>query len=88
MRDFFLFSVRYVLLVLVPVALFVGVVSRDLIFLVYGRSFVSAPFYLTLLVVMYLYMGVGMVVGNFLNGVGRTDITFRLNLLRFWLLFR
>jgi len=82
-ERFFLFSVRYVLLILVPVALFVGVVSRDLVFLVYGRSFVSAPFYLTLLVVMYLYMGVGMVVGGFLNGIGRTDITFRLSLLRF-----
>ena len=80
-ERFFRYSVKYVLLLVVSVALFVGVVSRDLVYLVYGRSFVLAPFYLTLLAVTYLYVGIAMVVNNFLNGIGRTDVTFRVSLL-------
>ena len=77
---FFRYSLRYVLLVIVPASMLVALVSRDLVYLVYGPQYSLAPFYLTLLVLTYLYMGFSLVVGSFFNGVGRTDVSFRVGL--------
>jgi len=82
-EKFFRYSLEYVLLLLVPVALFVGIVSKDLVFLVYGREFVPATSYLSFLITIYFYSGISIVINSFLNGVGRTDVTFRINLINF-----
>jgi len=57
------------LLVIVPVSVLVALVSRDLVYLVYGSQYSLAPFYLTLWVLTYLYMGFSLVVGSFLMGL-------------------
>ncbi|MHA1595079.1 MAG: flippase [Candidatus Baldrarchaeia archaeon] len=75
LREFFGFSLKYTLLLLVPGVLFIMVVSRELVYFVYGESFVTAPLYLSLLLVMYVFSGVGTIVLTFFNGVGRTKLT-------------
>ena len=80
LKKFFKYSLKYILLVIVPASVFVALVSKDLVYFVYGPQYSLAPFYLTLLVLTYLYMGFSLVVSSFFNGVGRTDISFRVGL--------
>lgn len=82
-EKFFHYSLKYVLLLLTPIALLVGIASRNLVFLVYGTDFISASSYITLLTITYFYGGVSMVINSFLNGIGRTNITLRVNVVNF-----
>jgi O-antigen/teichoic acid export membrane protein len=70
-------SVKYTTLLIIPLAVFVAVASRDLIRAIYGAAYTHAAIYLTLYVGTFLLAGIGsQVVGAFLNGVGRTKMTF------------
>jgi len=82
-ERFFHYSLKYILLLLTPVALLVGIASRNLVLLVYGTDFISASSYITLLTITYFYSGISMVINNFLNGIGRTDITLKVNVVNF-----
>mgnify|MGYP007013841508 CR=1 FL=1 len=55
------------MLVIVPASMLVALVSRDLVYFVYDFQYSLVPFYLTLLVLTYLYMGFLLVVGSFFN---------------------
>lgn len=69
-------SVKYTTLLIIPLAIFVAVASRDLIRAVYGVAYTYAAIYLALYVGTFLLTGVGsQVIGAFLNGVGRTKVT-------------
>lgn len=61
-------------------AVAVAVLSRDLIRAVYGASYSYASIYLTLYAGIFILTGLGYyVVGNFLNGVGRTRETLKIS---------
>ncbi len=70
-------SVKSTTLLIIPLAVFVAVASRDLIRAIYGAAYTHAATYLTLYVGTFLLAGIGsQVIGAFLNGVGRTKVTF------------
>jgi O-antigen/teichoic acid export membrane protein len=81
LRKFFRYSLKYILLVIVPASMLVALISKDLVYFLYGVKYSLAPFFLTLLVLTYLYIGFSLVVSSFFNGIGRTEISFRISLM-------
>mgnify|MGYP000088291816 CR=1 FL=1 len=74
-------SVRYSALLMVPLSVAVMILSPQLMEIIYGHEYLWAATYLTLYVVIFLYVGLGYgVLGSLFNGVGETGLTLRLNL--------
>jgi O-antigen/teichoic acid export membrane protein len=82
--NLFKFSVKYTAILIVPVSLMVAILSKDIIFTLYGRVYNSAPFFLSLYVLTNLYAGLGSVVFSHLfNGAGETRLSFYSTLINF-----
>jgi O-antigen/teichoic acid export membrane protein len=78
----FLLAVKYSSLILIPASVAVIVFSQDLVALTYGRGYVLAPQYLTILSSYYLLTGLGLtVIGSLLNGVAATRTVLKMNAL-------
>jgi stage V sporulation protein B len=78
----FLLAVKYSALILTPASVAVMVFSQDLMVLTYGRGYVLAPQYVTILSALYLLTGLGLtVIGSFLNGVAATRTVLKMNAL-------
>ncbi|MEM1797454.1 MAG: oligosaccharide flippase family protein [Zestosphaera sp.] len=63
---------KYMSIFTVQVALMIGVFSQDVIRLIYGRLYVTAPLYLTLMSVGYVYAPFTVTLSALLSGLGRT----------------
>ena len=82
LRLVFQNAVKYAALVTVPVTAALIVLSHQLVQIIYGNSYQFAPLLLRLYIINYLFVGIGNItVGNFLNGQGKTRVTFLRNLL-------
>jgi len=66
-------SVTYMTLLIVPVAVLVAVLSGDLIHVLFGNAYVSAPTLLSIYAAVYLFTAIGYQANTaFLAGVGKT----------------
>jgi stage V sporulation protein B len=82
LRTMFELSVKYVTVLVLPIAVFVAALSKDFIRAVYGTGYIYASTYLAFYVCLFLLTGVGYyVVSNFLNGIGKTKETFKMTLI-------
>ncbi|MEM3464926.1 MAG: oligosaccharide flippase family protein [Candidatus Bathyarchaeia archaeon] len=81
-RTMFKYSVKYSSVLIIPAAVFVSVMSRDLIFLLYGASYTKAPLYLTIYTLTFLFAALGYtVLGSFFSGVGDPRVNLKATLL-------
>ena len=79
LKNVFQFSVKYASLFVVPTAAIVMSLSRPAVQTLFGNSYNSAPLFLALLSIAYLYSAFGnLSTGNFINSQGKT--TFQLKL--------
>ncbi|HKT21815.1 MAG TPA: oligosaccharide flippase family protein [Nitrososphaerales archaeon] len=70
-------SVKYVSFLIGPVLFFLAAAAPQLMYLIYGAKFVSGSNYLLLLSLAYAPIIIGQsVIPSFLNGIGRTRLTF------------
>jgi len=77
----FKLSVRYVALLVVPATVVVAILSKDLVYLVYGFSYELAPLFLSLYVLVFLFAGLGsMVLIHLFNGIGGTRVVLYWNI--------
>ena len=84
LETFFKLSIKYVSLLVVPSAFLIIILSKEIIQIVYGASFASAPIYLSLYAMLYLLVGLGYQVQKSLfNGLGETKQTFKISLIQF-----
>jgi O-antigen/teichoic acid export membrane protein len=81
--SIFASSVKYTSLVLVPATMAMMVLSKPIIGTLYGETgFVTAPFFLTLLVIVNLLAIFGnLSLGSFLAGLGETRMAMKLGIL-------
>lgn len=80
-KTMFKLSVKYVSLLMVPATVAVMVLSKEIIYTLYGRAFDLAPRFLTLFMIQFLYVVIGSVVLTYLlSGVGKTGIILRAGL--------
>lgn len=78
LKKFFKLSVKYTALLVIPAAVIVATLSKDLVYTFYGRGFSLAPAFLSFYVLTFLYSGAGSIVlGYLLLGVGETRIIFK-----------
>jgi O-antigen/teichoic acid export membrane protein len=83
LQELFRRSVRYTTLTILPVAVLVATLSRDLVLALYGPAFDHASTYLMLYAGIFLLTGLGyQVIGNFLCGIGRTKETLKMAVLQ------
>lgn len=81
-KTMFTYSVKYASALIIPAAVFVSAMSRDLIFLLYGTSYSQAPLYLALYAVTFLFAALGStVLGSFFSGVGDSKVNLKATLL-------
>lgn len=73
LRKMFRASVKYTSLIIVPVTTLVIALSKPLVSTLYGATYESAPFFLSLYALFFLYAGLGQysIIG-ILNGQGET----------------
>ena len=81
-EKMFKLSVKYTSLLVIPTSLAIAVLSKEIVYTLYGLQYRLAPSYLALYILSFLCVGLGMfVVGNFFNGQGDTRTIFRINLI-------
>ena len=80
-KKMFKLSVKYTSLLVIPASLAVAVLSKELVYTLYGSQYQLAPSYLALYILSFLCAGLGMfVVGNLFNGQGDTGTILRISL--------
>ena len=81
MTKMFAASVRYATMLVIPVTLLIMVVAEPIVVALFGREYAQAPFFLAIIVLEFLPVGLGSLsVLPFLNSQGDTGTTLRLNL--------
>ncbi|MEM1674819.1 MAG: flippase [Candidatus Bathyarchaeia archaeon] len=81
-KTMFTYSVKYTAALVIPAAVFVAVMSRDLTFLLYGASYSHAPLYLALYSITFLFSALGSIVlGSFFSGVGESKVNLKATLI-------
>ena len=76
------YSVKYTAAILVPASVFVIVMSRELVSVIYGQAYSMAPEFLSLYSIVFLYAGLGSVVWeSFFQGVGWTRVNLKATLI-------
>ncbi len=82
LRNIFRYSVKYASLLVVPAVALIICLSEPAVETLFGTSYMTAPLYLALFAIQYLYTALGgLSIGGFLNGQGRTNFTLKMNLL-------
>lgn len=82
MKRIFETSVKYAALLVVPATAAVMVLSKPMIFTLFGDQYTQAPWFLTLYVISYLFVGLGSLsLGNLLTGLGETKTILKMTLL-------
>jgi O-antigen/teichoic acid export membrane protein len=82
LRTVYKFSVKYATLLVVPVAMIVMALSEPGIATLFSNKYPSAPLYLSLLAITYLYTAFGsLTTGNLLNSQGKTGLSMMLSIL-------
>ena len=79
--EFLTYSLKYTCIVLMPATVLVIVLSREIVYLVYGSRYSLSPLYLSIYGLSYLYTSISIVLVSFLNGIGKTKIILYGNLL-------
>jgi len=82
LKTVFTSSVKYTTLLLVPATVAVMVLSKPMIYTLFGDKWIYAPFFLSLYVISNLFAGVGnLSMGSLLAGLGETKLLMKLSLL-------
>jgi O-antigen/teichoic acid export membrane protein len=75
-------SVKYTSLIIVPAATGLALLSREIVNLLYGAQYQTAPSYLSLYALLFFLTTIGYnITGSLLNSQGDTRVTLRINLL-------
>ncbi len=82
LKNVFQFSVKYASLLVVPVAALVMCLSQPAISTLFGKTYSTAPLFLALLSINYIYPAFGSLsTGNFIIGQGKTTFYLYLTLI-------
>ncbi len=83
-KTFFTLANKYTTLLIVPVTMMFMIFSEELVQIIYGSSYQSAPFLLSLSVIPFFLVGLGrFTLGVFFNGIGETKLTFKMKIVYF-----
>ena len=82
LKNVFQYSIKYASILVVPVAALIMCLSEPAVSTIFGGTYNSAPLFLALLAISYLYTALGnLSMGNLLNGQGQTQYVLKLTLI-------
>lgn len=82
LKNIFSYSIKYSSLLVVPATTLVICLSEPAVETLFGTTYLTAPLYLALLAIQYLYTAFGnLTVNGFLNGQGQTSLFLKMGLL-------
>lgn len=85
-RKFFSLSTMYATLLIVPAVTITAIFSQEFIEVVYGSEWAKAPAFLSLSVLLYLFVGLGYEIQkSFFNGIEETFVTLKIGVTTFLL---
>lgn len=83
-RTFFKLANKYTTILVLPVMMLLVIFSSEIVQIVYGSTFQSAPIFLATYCLLYLLVGLGsLTLVSFYNGLGETRTTLKINLIIF-----
>ena len=81
-RAFFKFANKYTALLIVPAAVLMMILSNEIVQIVYGPTYQSAPLFLSIYCPLYFLVGIGyLTLTSLFNGLGETRITLKTTLI-------
>ena len=85
-RKFFSLSTMYATLLIVPAVTVTAIFSKEFVDVIYGSQWALAPAFLSLNVLLYLFVGLGyQIQTSFFNGIDETFTTLKIGLTTFML---
>ncbi|MCP8317326.1 MAG: oligosaccharide flippase family protein [archaeon] len=82
LKRVFKLSVKYTALLIIPATVVMTILSKDLVYTLYGYSYDLAPSFLSFYILALLYTGFGSIVLTYLfSGIGETKVVFKWNLI-------
>lgn len=83
-KTFFKLANKYTALLVMPIAALMIVFSQEIVQVIYGSTFQSAPLLLAMYYLVYFLVGIGyLVLVSFYSGIGETKIALRMSVLIF-----
>ena len=83
-KNFFKLANKYTAILVIPATILIIAYSSQIVQIIYGLTFTSAPLYLAMYCLLYLLVGIGyLTLGSFFNGFGKTRITLKMGLVTF-----
>lgn len=81
-KAFFKFANKYTTLVIVPIATVLMVLSNEVVQVVYGSTYVTAAYFLSIYCLVYFLVGFGYItLSSLFNGLGATGTTLKMSLI-------
>ncbi len=82
LKSLFGMAVKYTSFAVIPTVVLVMILSKDLVYIVYGNSYADASQYFVTYVTLYLLTGLGyLILGAFFRGIGDVKAALKINLL-------
>jgi len=82
LKKIFQLAVKYTALLVVPAAVIIATLSKEIVQTLYGYDYNLAPSFLSLYILTFLYTGAGSIVLiHLFNGIGQTKVVFKYNLI-------
>lgn len=83
-EDFFKISNKYTAIIIMPATILIIIFSNQIVQIIYGSTYTSAPSFLATYSLLYFLVGIGsLTLGSLFNGVGDTKITLKMVLITF-----
>jgi len=77
-KRFFQLSLKYTSIIILPIVTFISIYSKEITSLIYGETYINAPYFLSLMTIQYYLIGLGsLVLPSFFNGLGETKISLK-----------
>jgi len=83
-KIFFRYSNKYTALIITPITILIILFSNEIVQIIYGKTYQSAPFFLATYSLVYFLVGIGsLTLASFYNGLGETKTTLKMSLVGF-----
>jgi len=86
-KTFYKLANKYTAMIIIPITFLLIIFSQEIVQIIYGSTYESAPLFLTTYCLLYFLVGLGyLVLPSLYNGLGETKTTLKMSLITFLML--
>jgi O-antigen/teichoic acid export membrane protein len=83
-KTFYTLANKYTAMIIIPITFLIIIFSKEIVEIIYGYTYQSAPVFLTTYCLLYFLVGLGyLVLPSLYNGLGETKTTLKMSLITF-----